>query len=215
MTSETLDIREGPIRFALCWVRRVPRGEFCSIAFATILFNCGISVIMFLYNLFLLDLGHREQSMGMLTSAMVLGGMVGTIPMGALAGRFGQRRVLAMSLLLSASAFALRVCVLWYPVELLSSFLAGVMLCGWMVCVSPAVAGAVEEEKHPFAFSFLFSVAIATNSIGGIIGGWGRRGASIWLCALSALRSLRPMPSESLYCSDVRLWPVPHGRPCG
>ena len=69
--------------------------EFWFIAVATLLFNLGISIYFFLYSLFLLDLGYTERTVGVFTSAMVLGGMAGTIPMGIIARRFGLKRVLA------------------------------------------------------------------------------------------------------------------------
>ena len=101
------------------------------------LFNCGISVFLFLYNPHLLDPGFGGRSMGILTGAMVLGSMLGTLPMGWMAGRYGLRPVLAGSLVLAGAAYAARVCVFWMPAQLLSSFVSGILLCGWMVCVSP------------------------------------------------------------------------------
>ena len=148
-----------------------PRGEFWLLIASTLLFNCGISIILFLYNLYLLDLGLGEQPMGTQTSAMVLGGMVGTLPMGWLASRYGLKRVLAGSLGLTGTAFAVRVCMLWMPAQTLISFLAGVFLCGWMVCLSPALAAIVEQDKRPRAFSLLYGCALAAGSAAAVLGG--------------------------------------------
>jgi MFS family permease len=149
----------------------VPGGEFWALVVATLLFNFGISVYFFLYNLFMLDLGFREKSLGVLASALALGSMAGTIPMGMVARRVGLTKVMIACLLMMAVGFGARVFLFWYPVQVAFAFFDGVMLCGWVVCLSPAVAKVVEERKRPFAFSVLFAVAVATGSLGGLVGG--------------------------------------------
>ena len=158
-------------RFRRWWMENAPRGEFWALVIATLLFNLGMSTFMFLYNLFLLDLGFREQSLGAFSSALALGGLAGTIPMGVLARRFGTKRILSICLLLMAAAYGAKACLLWYSAQLALSFLDGVMLCGWVVCLSPAVASAVEEHKRPFAFSVLYASAVGACSLGGFVGG--------------------------------------------
>src|SRR5207302_2763680 len=105
-------------------------------------------------------------------SAMVLGGMAGTIPMGIIARRFGLKRVLAVTLLSTSVMLGVRVCWMWYPAQVLSSFLIGVAMGGWMVCLSPGVANAVAEHQRPLAFSILYAVAIAAGCGGGLVGGY-------------------------------------------
>jgi hypothetical protein len=46
-----------------------PRGEFWALPVSTLFFNLGMSIFMFLYNLFMLDLSFRKQSLGVLASA--------------------------------------------------------------------------------------------------------------------------------------------------
>lgn len=174
---------------------RVPDSEFWALAVATLLFNFGLSVFFFLYNLFMLDLGYREKSLGVLASALAVGSVAGTIPMGIVAGRAGVKKVLIASLLLMSAAFGARVFVFWYPAQVMFAFCDGILLCGWVVCLSPAVANTVEEGKRPFAFSVLFAVAVATGSLGGLIGrnmpGW-------W--QISALPDSWNLP---LWCSEL------------
>jgi MFS family permease len=153
------------------WTDRAPRGEFWALAGAALLFTLGVSVFFFLYNLFLLDLGFRERSLGLLASSMALGSMAGTLPMGIAAQRFGLKRVLITCLLLMAAASSARVFLLWFPSQMAFAFFDGAMLCGWVVCLAPAVADVVEERKRPFAFSVLFSISVASGSLGGLIGG--------------------------------------------
>lgn len=151
-------------------VSALPAG-FWLLAAATFLFNLGISVFLFLYNLLMLDLGFREKSLGAFASAMALGSLAGTIPMGILAQRLGLKRALATCLLVMGAAFEARAFIIWPPAQVAFSFCDGVVLCGWVVCLSPAVAGEVEELQRPLAFSILFSIAVASGSLGGVLGG--------------------------------------------
>ena len=153
------------------WTEVVPRGEFWALVAAVFLFNFGMSVFFFLCNLFMLDLGFKERSLGVLASALALGSMVGTIPMGVVAQRFGVKRVLITCLLLMTVAFGARVVLYSYSAQNAFAFLDGVLLSGWVVSVAPAVACAVEERKRPIAFSVIFAVAVAAGSLGGLFGG--------------------------------------------
>src|ERR1035441_10623373 len=153
------------------WTDSAPQGEFWALVLAALLFNFGVSVFFFLYNLFMLDLRYREQSLGMSARALGTGSMTGTIPMGMVARRVGVKKVLIVCLVLMSVAFGARVFLFWYPAQIAFAFFDGVMLCGWVVCLSPAVANVVEERKRPFAFSVLFAVAVATGSLGGLVGG--------------------------------------------
>ena len=115
MVEETLQGLEQSGRvasFQRCWRERAPHGEFWALVIATFLFNVGMSTFMFLYNLFLLDLGFREQSLGVFSSAIALGGIAGTIPMGILARRLGTKKVLILCLLMIAAAYGAKACLL-------------------------------------------------------------------------------------------------------
>jgi hypothetical protein len=100
-------------RLGRWWTERAPHGEFWALVMAALLFNFGVSVFFFLYNLLMLDLGFRERSLGALASALALGSMAGTIPMGMIARRFGLKKVLTVCLLLLAAAFGARVFLFW------------------------------------------------------------------------------------------------------
>lgn len=200
-------------RLGRWWTERAPQGEFWALVGAALLFNVGVSIFFFLYNLLMLDLGFRERSLGVLASAMALGSMAGTIPMGIVAQRFGLKKVLTLCLILLAAAFGARVFLLWYPAQLAFAFFDGVMLCGWVVCLSPAVANVVEEEKRPFAFSVLFAVAVATGSLGGAIGGnmpgWCQTFGAHWAgAAVSPLQAKKITLLAACVLTALAAWPV-------
>lgn len=148
----------------------LPR-EFWLLAVATLLFNLGVSIFMFLYNLLMLDVGFKENALGVFAGALALGSMAGTIPSAVLARRFGLRIMIVLCLLMTALAFAVRACLAWAPAQISCSFCGGFVLSAWTVCLSPAVSKFVNDRKRPLAFSILFAVAVASGSLGGLIGG--------------------------------------------
>ena len=161
----------------------------------------------------MLDLGVREQSLGILTGAMALGSMAGTIPIGMLARRAGIKKVLIVCLLLLASAFCARVFLLQYSMQVVFAFIDGVMLCGWVVCLAPAVANVVEEHNRPFAFSILFAIAIGSGSLGGLVGGnlpvWCQRlGLSYAGIAISATEGKRLTLLAAAVITGLAAWPI-------
>jgi MFS family permease len=208
-----LSRRTGVARLGRWWRERAPRGEFWALVAATLFFNVGMSAFLFLYNLFLLDLGFREQSLGIIAGAMALGSMAGTIPMGVLARRFGLKRILLTCLLLIAGTFAARACLPWYSAQVVLSFLSGVALCGWAVVLFPAVANVVVEDKLPFAFSILFASAIASCSLGGLAGAgipaWCQRLSVHYAGAVvSAVEAKRITLLLACAVTALAVWPV-------
>ena len=200
-------------RLGRWWTERAPHGEFWALVTAAFLFNFGVSIFFFLYNLLMLDLGFRERSLGALASALALGSMAGTIPMGMVARRFGLKKVLIVCLILLAAGFGARVFLFWYPAQLAFAFFDGVMLCGWVVSLSPAVANAVEERKRPFAFSVLFAVAVATGSLGGFIGGnmpgWCQRvGAQFGGVVVSGVDAKKVTLLAACILTGLAAWPI-------
>lgn len=107
----------------------------------------------------------------MIGSCMAAGAIVGTIPIGVLAARFGLRRTLMGGLLSTVLFSVLRTCITGQPAQLVFAFLTGLTLCSWAVCLSPAVAALTTERQRPFAFSLMFASGIGIAGIGDLIGG--------------------------------------------
>jgi MFS family permease len=139
---------------------------------AALFFDFGISMFLFLYNLFLLDIGFAERQLGLIVGAMTIGGVVGTLPMGWLTQRVGLRRVLLGGFIVTPLFAATRTMVFGERSLILLAFLGGISICSWAVCFAPAAARLTTEENRTFAFSLLFSVGIATGGLGGLVGGY-------------------------------------------
>lgn len=134
-------------------------------------FNLGMYIFFLLYNLFLLDRGFNEKFVGLMTSATSIGCIVGTIPAGLFAQRFGLRKALLLCLTAVPLIFALRSLVSGEAWLLALSFLGGAAVTIWAVCLSPVIAQLTSPQSRPFGFSLIFSSAIATGILGGQTGG--------------------------------------------
>ena len=162
--------------------RNAPRGPFWVFFLASLFFSFGFSIFFFLFNLYLLDFGYTERSLGILGGLSAAGGIAGTIPAGMLAERFGLRRTVFWGLFCCVVFSILRCCLAWQPAQMSLAFLMGLTLCFWGVCLSPAVAALTTEKQRPFAFSVMFSAGMGMGGVGGFVAGhlpgWIRRAAS-------------------------------------
>lgn len=155
-------------------------------------FNFGLFVFVLLYNLFLLDLGFREDFVGVVNSAMRAGSVVGTLPAALLAHRVGLKKTLLATIEATAAAEVLRALVgARLPLAALA-FVSGTVFAVWAVILAPLIAAAVPEERRPAAFSVffacMFAVGIAGNWIGGELPLWvgSKRAVLLGSAALAA-----------------------------
>ena len=151
------------------YATKAPRGPFWVFFSVSIFFNFGFSIFVFYFNLYLLGFGLTERSLGLIASLAAVGSILGTIPVGIFAQRFGLRWTLTGGVLLAVVFSVLRTCILWPPAQLILAGLAGLTLCSWAVCLSPAVAGLTTEQQRPFAFSLMFASGISIAGLGGLI----------------------------------------------
>ena len=174
---------------------------------AAFFYDAGFSVYVFLFNLYLFDLGFHERTMGWIGGAMTMGSLVGTLPVGALARRIALRPLLAMIFLASAATNAMRVVWVWEPAQIGLAFLTGLAMCGWGVCFLPAVARLTNERNRTSGFSLIFSVSIGTAMLGGIVCGYLRQWLGIAGIAIGAAELKRMVLLVS--CGIVLLGLIP------
>ena len=139
---------------------KAPQGQFWLFFAASLFFSFGFSIFFFLFNLYLLGFGFNERTLGLIGSFSAVGSILGTIPAGICAERFGIRRTLVGGLLCTVVFSVLRICFLSQPAQFGLATLTGMTLCFWAVCLSPAVASLTREPERPFAFSLMFSSAL-------------------------------------------------------
>ncbi len=131
----------------------------------------GLSIYFFLFNLFLIGHGFTEKTLGLLTSAMAVGNLVGAIPAGRLAQRLGLRPVLLACFLLATVVFSAKSMLFGLAWQISLAFVSGIALATWAVCIPPTVAQLTNEQQRPLAFSLVFSLGIGVGAAGGLFGG--------------------------------------------
>jgi predicted MFS family arabinose efflux permease len=145
--------------------------QFWAFLTAFFFFNSGMSIYFFLFNLFLFGCGYTEKNLGLFTSAMAVGNLVGALPSGRLASRFGLRPVLLGCFLLAILFCSARALLLSFSSQLALAFFIGVALSAWAVCLTLVVTQVTTEKQRPFAFSLIFSMGIGLGALGGLAGG--------------------------------------------
>ena len=136
-----------------------------------VVFNFGNYIFVLLYNLFLLDLGFHEDFAGVVNGAMRAGSIVGTLPAALVAHRFGLKRTLIATILGVTAAEVLRaVAGARLPLAALA-FMSGAVFSFWAVIFAPMIAGAVEEQRRPAAFSIFMACMLALGIGGNWLGG--------------------------------------------
>jgi MFS family permease len=138
---------------------------------AFFLFNFGLFIFFLLYNLYLLQLGFREDFVGSIASAMTGGSIAGSLLAALAIRRFGIRNTLTVCFVSIAIIAALRSVLTAAPVLLALAVAAGIVTAAWAVCLSPAVAQLTTEKNRPVAFSFIFSTGILIGVLGSLAGG--------------------------------------------
>ena len=168
---------------------------------AAVLFNFALFIFVLLYNLFLLDLGFREDFLGIINGASRVGSVAGTLPAAYLARRFGMRNTLLATFAATAVIEVFRAVIgARLPLAGLA-FLSGAIFSVWAVLLTPMIAGAVSEKLRPTAFSVFFATMFATGIVGNWLGGrlplW-LHGKQTVLLVSAALTALAVLPALRL-----------------
>ena len=162
---------------------------------ATSLFNIGMGIFFLLHNLFLLERGFHEDSLGAVSSALGIGSLTGTMPAAFGLHRYGMRKLIIATFAGVPLVSATRV--LWNTPEVLigSAFAAGFLMSLYAVSLAPTVAQWTTESARPFAFSLVFSLGIGLGIVSSLIGGHlpallSLRNSLLLACLIAALGAL-------------------------
>jgi MFS family permease len=176
---------------------------------ASSFFVLGMFIYVLLYNLYLLDLGYREDFVGQVNSAGTAGMVAAILPAAALARRWGLGKMLFVSFASVAAISALRVLVTGRAPLLALSLASGAAFSLYVVSLAPAIARLTSDKARAAGFSISTSSSIAlgifSGWLGGRLPGWlgGKRPAMLAGCALVALAlwpsaqlRIAPAPAE-------------------
>lgn len=145
--------------------------QFWNFLIASLFFDVGMFVFSFLYNLYLLDRGMTERTMGWIAGALALGTMLGTIPAGSLARKVGLRNALLTCFLLLPIISAARALARSEAVLVALALLGGIAFSIWAVSLPPTVARLTTERNRSLGFSLIFALGIGSGILGGYLGG--------------------------------------------
>lgn len=180
---------------------------------ASSFFVLGMFIFVLLYNLYLLDLGFREDFVGQVSSASTAGMVAAILPAAALARRWGLGKVLVATFASVSAISAVRAMVSIAAPLLALAFLSGVVFSLYVVSLAPAIARLTNDKARSIGFSISTASSIALGILGGWLGGqvpgWmgGKQPAMLAGCVLmalgpSALLRIAPAPAE-----DAKLYP--------
>jgi MFS family permease len=154
------------------WLVETLGRQFWIFFTAALLFDFGVGLYFFLFNLFLLNMHFDERTMGMITAALTLGNVAGTVPVSIMARRFGLQKLLLFCFIAAPTLSICRTLTIWMPAQIGLALLTGVALSSWPVCFAPAIAGLTYESNRVFAFSIAFATGIGTGAFAGFAGGF-------------------------------------------
>jgi MFS family permease len=175
---------------------------------AALFFDFGIGLYFFLFNLYLLNLRFDERMMGFVTGSLTLGNVVGTIPVGLLARRYGLQRMLVFCFVAVPAIFIVRTVTVWIPAQISLAFVAGMALSCWPVCFAPAVARLTTESNRVFAFSIVFATGIGTGTLAGLAGGSAPQILSRTHLAIQTNDGMRLVLISASLLACLGIWPV-------
>ncbi|MGA2589182.1 MAG: MFS transporter [Bryobacteraceae bacterium] len=176
---------------------------------ASSLMSLGMFIYVLLYNLYLLDLGFREDFVGQVSGASTAGSVAAALPAAVLARRFGLDKMILWSFAAVGAISVLRALVSTRVPLLGLAFLNGISMSVFAVALAPAIARLTSEKARATGFSISTSSSIALGILGSWLGGrlslWlgGKRPAMLVGCALVGLAlwpaarlKILPAPAE-------------------
>jgi MFS family permease len=171
VVSETPEVETGESRIAgftkYYWM----------FLFAENLYDIGLYIFVLLYNLYLLDLGYREDFLGWVTSAMSAGGIAGCLPAAGIVKKLGLKRTVIFGSAGVATLCAMRTAPLGGPWLIGTAFAAGAISSIWAVSLVPMVAALTNVRNRALGYSIWSGWGIGLGVIVGVVAGY----MTIWI----------------------------------
>ena len=135
------------------------------------LYDIGLYIFVLLYNLYLLDLGYREDFLGWVTSAMSAGGIAGCLPAAGIVKKLGLKRTVICASAGVATLCVLRTAALGGPWLIGTAFVAGAISSVWAVSLVPMVAALTTDRNRALGYSIWSGWGIGLGAIIGVVAG--------------------------------------------
>lgn len=138
---------------------------------ASCLFNTGMFMFVLLYNLYLLDIGYKEDFLGWVSSMGTAGNLLGTVFAVILVRLIGLQRSVIVCFAATATIAALRVLAVGEAALLGMAFIAGLFFALWAISITVVVAQVTTAETRPLAFSIYLATVIGIGIVADPLGG--------------------------------------------
>ena len=138
---------------------------------STILNGLGISLLVLLYNLYILSLGFRQDMIGLVTLVACLAAVIASLPMGWVANRLGYKSALILGLAGSALSIGLALVIPTAEALIIAELIWGVAFTLALVVTAPFMSENSTNENRPYLFSVQFVLLTCTAFIGSLGGG--------------------------------------------
>jgi MFS family permease len=139
--------------------------------FASCLFNTGMFVYVLLYNLYLRDIGYREDFIGWMSTCGTAGNIVGTFGTVMLARRIGMQRAVVLCFASTAAMAVMRAIIVGEAALYAITFLQGMFFALWAISIAVIIAQTTEEGIRPVAYSVYYATVIGIGIVADAVGG--------------------------------------------
>ncbi|MDW8329488.1 MAG: MFS transporter, partial [Candidatus Bipolaricaulota bacterium] len=138
---------------------------------ANVLVSLGSSLFSLFFNIYVLQLGHKQDFIGLLAALPPLAVALCSVPAGAWGDRVGHRRALLWGGILVALGM-LGAVVFAQPIVLIVSMvLTGMGSALWQVVSAPFMVEESREHERTHLFSVQFALTTASGFFGSLLGG--------------------------------------------
>lgn len=156
-------------------------------------------IFVLLYNLYLLDIGYKEDFLGFISSASTTGNIAGTFGALILTRRIGLQRSVVVCIAGTAIVAVLRSLVFTKAALLGLAFFAGLFFALWAISITVIIAQTTTASVRPFAFSVYLATVIGIGIVADPVGGH----LPIWLSRLFGISSAAESKQTALLVGCV------------
>lgn len=138
---------------------------------STFLNGLGISLLVLLYNLYILSLGYRQDMIGLVTLVACLVAVGAALPMAWVANRLGYKTAQILGIVGSAISIALALAIPTAESLIVTELIWGVTFTLMIIVGAPFMSENSTEEERPYLFSIQFVMLMFTAFLGSLFGG--------------------------------------------
>jgi MFS family permease len=131
------------------------------------LFDIGEFLFVILFSFYLLEMGFREDALGLAAAGMSAGMLAGTPLATFIAHRFGLRNAIVIGALGCSLASLLRIALTAGAGLFVFGFMNGACFSFWAVAFIPAIAGLSRAKHRSFAYGLATSLGISIGIFAG------------------------------------------------